>query len=116
MAQRLIRLLCTSCKEGYEAGEAELDLLGLDAAESPVRLYRAKGCSKCNNSGYRGRTGIYELIMMDDKLRNMIHEGLDEQAIVTYARTTSPGILDDGRQRIMSGDTTVEEVLRVTAA
>jgi general secretion pathway protein E len=116
MAQRLIRLLCTSCKEGYESGEAELDLLGLDAAESPVRLYRAKGCSKCNNSGYRGRTGIYELIMMDDKLRNMIHEGLDEQAIVTYARTTSPGILDDGRQRIMSGDTTVEEVLRVTAA
>jgi len=116
MAQRLIRLLCPSCKEPYEAGEAERALLGLQGQSPEVTLYRAKGCSQCNNGGYRGRTGIYELIMIDDGLRSMIHEGAGEQEITSYARKKSPGIFDDGRQRILAGETTVEEVLRVTAA
>ena len=114
MAQRLIRLLCSHCKEPYLAGEAELALLNLPGQQA--ELFRAKGCSHCNNSGYRGRTGIYELIEIDDTLRNMIHEQVGEQEMIAYARQSSNSILEDGRQRILAGETTVEEVLRVTAA
>ncbi|MGK0442206.1 MAG: general secretion pathway protein E [Pseudohongiellaceae bacterium] len=114
MAQRLIRLLCVHCKEPYLAGESELALLNMPG--QTAELYRSKGCSHCNNTGYRGRTGIYELIEIDDKLRLMIHEQVGEQQMVEYARESSSSILDDGRQRILAGETTVEEVLRVTAA
>ena len=115
MAQRLIRLLCPHCKEAYQAGESELALLDMKEAGG-VQLFHAKGCSHCNNTGYRGRTGIYELIEIDDKLRLMIHEQVGEQEMVAYARESSNSILEDGRQRILAGETTVEEVLRVTAA
>ena len=80
-----------------------------------MTLHRARGCPHCNSSGYRGRTGIYELIEIDDTLRTMIHERASEQAMNSYARTRSAGILDDGRRRILAGETTVEEVLRVTS-
>ncbi len=117
MAQRLIRLLCTSCKESYLADDAERKLLGLEQGDSSdVTLFHAKGCSQCTNTGYRGRTGITELILMDDQLRSMIHEGAEEQEMVAYARLSSASILEDGRRRILAGETTVEEVLRVTAA
>ncbi len=114
MAQRLIRLLCSHCKEPYQAGESELALLNLPG--QTAQLFRAKGCSHCNNTGYRGRTGIYELIEVDDQLRLMMHEQAGEQAMTAYARQSSNSILEDGRQRILAGKTTVEEVLRVTAA
>ena len=64
--------------------------------------------------GYRGRTGIYELIMVDDHMRTMVHDGASEQDMERYARLSSPGIRDDGRRKVMAGETTLEEVLRVT--
>jgi general secretion pathway protein E len=64
--------------------------------------------------GYRGRTGIYELIAVDDHMRTMIHDGSSEQDLERYARTATPGIRDDGRRKVMEGETTLEEVLRVT--
>jgi len=114
MAQRLVRLLCNECKEPYEPDHAERELLKI-GADSPAQLFHARGCPLCNKSGYRGRTGIYEFIEIDDRLRTMIHERASEQDMVTYARSCSPGIIDDGRRRILAGETTVEEVLRVTS-
>jgi general secretion pathway protein E len=115
MAQRLVRLLCKHCREPYTADAAACELLRVDAAQPP-QLFHPKGCLHCNNSGYRGRTGIYEFVEIDDTLRSLIHERASEQSMAAYARTRSAGIGDDGRRRILAGETTVEEVLRVTSA
>jgi general secretion pathway protein E len=113
MAQRLVRLLCLECREPYQPGDAERERLGL--AHESVQLYRAQGCEHCNMTGYRGRTGIYELIEIGDALREAIHDGQGEQSLLRLAREQSPGIDADGRRRIISGETSLEEVLRVTA-
>tara|TARA_E500000075_G_scaffold84419_1_gene76101 strand:+ start:634 stop:2055 length:1422 start_codon:yes stop_codon:yes gene_type:complete len=113
MAQRLVRLLCLECREPYQPGEAERERLGL--TDESVQLYRARGCERCNMTGYRGRTGIYELIEIGDALREAIHDGQGEQSLLRFARQQSPGIDADGRRRIISGETSLEEVLRVTA-
>ena len=113
MAQRLVRLLCVECKEPYEPGDAERERLGL--SDKKVQLFRASGCEHCNMTGYRGRTGIYELIEIGEALREAIHSGEGEQSLLRLARQHSPGIDADGRRRIISGDTSLEEVLRVTA-
>ena len=116
MAQRLVRLLCNECKEPHPLVDAERTLLGLAADDhSAVNVYRAKGCEQCHYSGYRGRTGIYELIEVTDALRLMIHEGASEQQMLAEARRHYPGIQEDGRRRVLSGETSIEEVLRVTA-
>ena len=114
MAQRLVRLLCTDCRESVEATSAERELLGVEGDDA-IELYHAKGCAKCNLTGYRGRTGIYELIEVDEALRTAIHEGVGEQAMLEIARRSYPGIQADGRRRILAGETTLEEVLRVTS-
>ena len=113
MAQRLVRLLCIDCREPFEPGEIERDRLELGS--DPAQLYRAVGCEHCNMTGYRGRTGIYELIEIDEPLREAIHAGEGEQALLRIARQRSPGINADGRRRILDGETSLEEVLRVSA-
>ena len=113
LAQRLVRILCTDCKESYEASIAECDSLGV-SKNHPPELFRAVGCDKCTGSGYLGRTGIYELVEIDDTLRSMVHEGAGEHELESYARTRSPNIRQDGLRRILDGDTSLEEVLRVT--
>nr|WP_085760525.1 type II secretion system ATPase GspE [Oceanicoccus sagamiensis] len=116
LAQRLVRVLCEHCKEGHPASEGELAVLGISNPTEDITIYRATGCDHCNQGGYKGRTGIYEMIEIDDELRTMIHEGAGEQEMLTEARKRAGGILDDGRRRILAGETTIEEVLRVTAA
>jgi len=98
---------------GRILGEMERDRLELGS--DPAQLYRAVGCEHCNMTGYRGRTGIYELIEIDEPLREAIHAGEGEQALLRIARQRSPGINNDGRRRILDGQTSLEEVLRVTA-
>ncbi|MEE4659341.1 MAG: type II secretion system ATPase GspE [Halieaceae bacterium] len=115
MAQRLVRLLCEDCKEAHQSTEAEAEWLGLPAGESAT-VYRPVGCQHCNGSGYRGRTGIYELIEIDDAMRNMIHEGASEMAMLKLARERAPGIVGDGHRRVLAGQTSMEEVMRVTTA
>lgn len=114
MAQRLVRLLCLNCRETYPASEKEQDLLGVNH-DGELTLWRARGCEACNHTGYRGRTGIYELIEIDDTLRTLIHEGCGEQKMLAEARQRYPGIEADGKRRVLAGETSLEEVLRVTS-
>ncbi|MDE1463848.1 type II secretion system ATPase GspE [Spartinivicinus poritis] len=113
IAQRLVRVLCDDCKQPFEASTADCELLGV-SPNTPPTLYRPKGCEHCNHSGYKGRTGIYEVIAVDEPLRTHIHEGASEQQMNAYARTKGPGIREDGCRKVMEGVTTLEEVLRVT--
>ncbi len=113
VAQRLVRLLCEHCKEAYSPDEAECLQLGVSHSPSTA-IYHAKGCKYCNFSGYRGRLGIYEVVYVDEKIRRMIHSGEGEQTITDYVRESSRGIRDDGMEKVLSGLTTLEEVLRVT--
>lgn len=111
MAQRLVRLLCNHCKESYMPVESERTMLKLPE-NTPI--FRPVGCSHCNNQGYRGRKGIYELIEINERLRHLIHEQAGEQELLAEARKHSLSISDDGRQCVLDGITSMEEVLRVT--
>ncbi|MFG0379622.1 type II secretion system ATPase GspE [Pseudomonas sp. zbq_18] len=113
LAQRLVRVLCTHCREARPADEAECNLLGLDPHSNPL-IYHAHGCPECHQQGYRGRTGIYELVIFDDKMRTLVHNGVGEQELLRHARSLGPSIRDDGRRKVLEGVTTLEEVLRVT--
>ncbi|WP_460234411.1 type II secretion system ATPase GspE [Aurantivibrio plasticivorans] len=112
MAQRLVRVLCDECKQPYSPTESEQERFRIPA---DAQLYHPEGCPSCNHTGYKGRTGIYELIEIDDTLRQMIHESAGEQEMIRYARSASESIENDGRNRVISGQTSIEEVLRVTA-
>ena len=114
MAQRLVRLLCHDCRVAVTPTDTERTLLRLEPSER-VSLYQAVGCPNCNHTGYRGRAGIYELIEIDDALRMLIHQGAGEQALLQEARQRYPGIESDGRRKILNGETSLEEVLRVTS-
>jgi len=115
LAQRLVRKLCQHCKEETIPNEKDCELLGISNKENPV-IYRPRkdGCEHCLHLGYHGRTGIYEFIEIDDELRSLIHDGANEITLIKHARLKSPGIRHDGLRRILHGDTSIEEVLRVT--
>ncbi len=115
MAQRLVRLLCKECRQPVSASRAEREALGVAADAPDATIYKAAGCEHCNFTGYRGRTGIYEMIEVDDTLRTMIYDGQSEQAMLQQARQRYPGIEGDGRRRVLTGDTSMQELLRVTA-
>jgi general secretion pathway protein E len=114
MSQRLVRLLCTACREAAPATKAEREVLALET-EKEVQLFHPRGCDKCNYTGYRGRTGIYEMIEVDDKLRGMIYENASEQEMLAHARQAYPSMQADGRRRILTGETSLAEVMRVTS-
>ncbi|WP_022939993.1 type II secretion system ATPase GspE [Psychromonas hadalis] len=113
LAQRLVRRLCLHCKEAHPATEKEQQILALKSADNPL-IYRAIGCAKCNHSGYKGRTGIHELLVVTDEIREMIQNGASEQAVEKVIRKTSNSIRDDGLAKVLDGQTTLEEILRVT--
>ena len=111
LAQRLVRVLSPESKQPFAAGEYERRLLNLGPSDPSPTLYRP---GRDPTGGYRGRSGIYELIMVDDAMRTMIHDGVSEQQIERHARLSTPSIRDDGRARVLRGETTLEEILRVT--
>jgi len=113
LAQRLVRTLCRHCKESHLPDEEERHLLAL-ADDSKAIIYRAVGCKECSFKGYRGRMGIHELLPVDEDIREIIHNGHGEQAIEKYARKANASIRQDGFEKVMLGQTTLEEVLRVT--
>ena len=113
LAQRLVRCLCTECRVAYEPNNIELGLL--KSIKTPKQLYRASGCEVCGGTGYKGRIGIYELLVVDDEMRKLVHDRNSEQNIRDYA--ISMGMLDlrqDGVRWVLSGVTSLEELLTVT--
>ncbi len=113
IAQRLVRLLCPHCKRAHQADASELALLKKDKTDA-ITIYQATGCEQCNNTGFKGRTGIYEVVSIDNKMEQMIHSQQSEAEIEAYARKTIPSMRQDGMARVLNGETTIEEVLRVT--
>ena len=109
LSQRLVRVLDADTREPYQAGEYECRLLGADVNDPPTLYHTSNG-----DQGYQGRTGIYELVTLDDKMRTMIHDGAGEHELELHAREGGPGIRDDGISKVLSGTTSLEEVLRVT--
>ncbi|MFO1433904.1 MAG: type II secretion system ATPase GspE [Candidatus Competibacteraceae bacterium] len=113
LAQRLVRLLCKDCKEPHIATSSDCRILGVDPEDAPT-IYLPRGCDKCRQSGYRGRSGIFELVVVDPTMQTMIHENKGEQDMERYARQFTPSIRDDGRRRVLLGETSLEELVRVT--
>ncbi len=109
IAQRLVRILCSHCKQSYSAMEQAA--FGITAG---TILYKPIGCEKCNHIGYKGRKGIYEFISIDKQLRAMIHDGVGQQDLETYAHQYTLSIQQDGIQQVLQGHTSFEEVLRVS--
>ncbi len=114
IAQRLVRKLCAHCKIIHQLREDERELMGLTKKTDTSNICEPHGCEHCNHTGYRGRTGIYELIPMDETLRGMIHRNEDLQSMENYLRPKIATIREDGFKRVLIGDTSLAEILRVT--
>ena len=114
IAQRLVRLLCTHCKEAYEPEEAQWAELR-SSREVAGPIFRADGCEKCLETGYRGRTGIYEFLLLSEEIKGLVLKTSDANQINKVARAEGMASLrEDGINKVMEGRTTISEVLRVT--
>ena len=118
LAQRLVRVLCDDCKQPHTATAMEYEQLSLaqfgGSFQEPPTIYSPKGCPSCNGTGYTGRSGIYEFIVLDNMLQTMVHDIGSENELEEYARKLSPSIRQDGVRLVLQGKTTLEEVMRVT--
>ncbi len=113
LAQRLVRTLCRLCMQPKAPDAVTREWLGIDDNPS-VMLYEAVGCDACKRMGYRGRTALYELVIVDDTLRRLIHDGASEQALEAHVRAHARSLAEMGRRAVLAGLTTPEELLRVT--
>ncbi len=112
LAQRLVRRLCPECRAPYEPDASECTIFGRNP---PERLYRAAGCGACNFTGYKGRTGIYELMTVDEDMRKLIHDKAAERELRAHAvRGAMVRLREDGLRWVREGATSLDEVLRVT--
>ncbi|MDA8095067.1 MAG: type II secretion system ATPase GspE [Betaproteobacteria bacterium] len=112
LAQRLVRRLCPACRSARAPDATERSLFAPGAV--PAVVYHPVGCEACEGTGYRGRTGIYELMVMDEGMLRMIHNRDSEESLRTYARSHGLiGLREDGMRWVASGETSMEEVLRV---
>lgn len=115
LAQRLVRILCPSCKEACPITPEEKALLGPKTGETTVtHLYHPTGCPDCGGTGYKGRRGIYELVLVDDRLSRMIQSGASEQDMADYAFKKADTLSASGAGLVAGGQTTLEEVMRVS--
>ena len=116
VAQRLVRTLCSECKEPYMPDPSMLHSTGLGRFSAPgSALYRARGCASCRNTGYKGRAGLFELMLVDDALRKGILDGADGSVLQELAVAGGMVTLyEDGLRKVARGLTTYEEVLRAT--
>ena len=116
LAQRLVRTVCSECGESYMPDEEILNGIGLSPEMAKgKKIYRAKGCRNCLNTGYKGRSGIFELMILDDSINDLILKTSDSNSIEHMA--VERGMLtlrQDGAMKVLKGVTTVEEVLRIT--
>jgi general secretion pathway protein E len=115
LAQRLVRVLCRQCFESYPASLEELDEIGVKNPGRDVQINRAVGCPACNQTGYRGRVGIFEMMMVDDRIRSMVSKNVDAKTIKQEAVSQGMGTLRmAGAAKVLSGVTSVAEVVRAT--
>ncbi len=117
LAQRLVRRLCDACKQPYRVGEELAQRLRLSASVEmeTAQFYTAHGCEQCRGTGYIGRAAIVEIILLDDKIRDLIMARADSLSIARQARSANMLTLyEDGMAKAAKGVTTIEEILRVT--
>ena len=116
VAQRLARVLCESCKESYLPESLALGRIGISADQiRRSNICKAKGCKECLNTGYKGRIGLFEIMVLRDKLKSLILKTFDSNLIKNTALETGMvSLRHDGILKVLSGMTTTEEVLRVT--
>ena len=117
IAQRLVRLVCSNCREPYQPTSEQLVRMGLAPDEKVEPIYRpgAKGCKACRGTGYRGRLCIHELMLMDDEVRGLVMKNADASTIRRACVSKGMTLLrQDGAARVLAGQTTIEELLRVT--
>src|SRR5215471_5890736 len=115
LAQRLVRVLCPDCRETYQPPASELNRIGLTDTDWSGPIYRAKGCRACRNTGYRGRSAVHELMIVDDDVRDLVMKKADASSIRRACTSKGMKVLrQDGAERVMAGQTTIEELLRVT--
>lgn len=112
LAQRLVRRLCPSCKAPYAPDEAERRLLGVGAHDQAT-IYRPVGCGRCGHTGFEGRIGVYELMVVDETLRRLIHEDASEADLAAQAFRRVDTLAASGLKHAIAGLTSIEEVLRV---
>ena len=116
MAQRLVRTICKNCKESYTPTKEELEIAGLDKSMlNGNELFKGKGCSHCRNTGYHGRTGIFELIPMSREIRGLVFDNANEDEIRQKSIDAGMATLrDSGIRKVLAGITTIAEILRST--
>ena len=113
MAQRLVRNLCPHCKERYTPDSRELSRLGMDRLPDNAQCCRPKGCELCHNSGYKGRSGIYEIMTVDEELRSRIARSEDSRVLGKVAHDRGMHtLLEDAASKVMRGETSIDEALR----
>lgn len=116
LAQRLVRKICPNCKEPYKLPENLYKHMA-QAGVEPGSLYRGKGCDNCRKSGYIGRTGIYELLIVDEGIKSIINKNCSVESIKNaFNKTGALSLYQDGIRKVREGITTIEEILRVTEA
>ena len=117
IAQRLVRRICSDCREQIVPDSSLLQQLGAKFADPSLVTYKGRGCGRCNHSGYRGRLALYEVLVPSDILRERISAGVGLAEIGQLARQEGVGsLLEDAVDKVKSGMTTLEEVLRVLGA
>jgi len=119
LAQRLVRRVCPDCRIPYQPTDVELREIGVRSSQQATsgrqQIYRAGGCRQCNGTGYRGRTGIYEFLLVDDDIRQLVLKNVDSTTIKKAAMEKGMStLLEDGAQKVLHGETTIAEVLSVT--
>ncbi|MEM6747417.1 MAG: type II secretion system ATPase GspE [Pseudomonadota bacterium] len=112
LAQRLVRRLCDHCKTSRDADAAERTLLGLKG-DAPVQICEPVGCPACNGTGYEGRVGLYELVVVTEPLRKLIHDDAGEQDLAAEAFKDAPTLAQAGYEHVLAGRTSLAEILRV---
>ncbi len=115
LAQRLVRRLCPECRAGYTPTTTELQRIGITADGFAGKIYKSAGCRLCRNTGYRGRIAIQELMIMEDDIRTLVMQNADAATIRRSCQAKGMKLLrQDGAERVLAGETTIEELLRVT--
>lgn len=116
LAQRLVRTICPSCRESYKPSGEEIEVLSLKPkASEELELYKGKGCPNCSSTGFKGRIGIFELLIINDEIRELVINNVSTTEIGRRAKELGMRTLrDDGLEKVRRGYTTIQEVMRVT--